>query len=197
MHNTRTLPSAWRPVAVAAAASIALLAGCAAPARIDQMQVSSPMPVRTAVEKSPLKAEVAVREVTGGRETNPLWVSNVSSSDFERAIEASLRDAGLAAANKQAGKYQLVADLVKLDQPFIGASMTVTATVRYRLIERASSKTVADQTIAVPFTAAWNAAFMGVERLKLANEGAVRSNIEKLIEFLVGLKVSDLTVANR
>jgi len=141
-----------------------------------------------------MREAIAVRDVTGGKETNPMWVSSVSSSDFERALEFSLKDAGLLSPNKQAGKYVLVAHLSQLDQPFAGASMTVTATVRYTLIDRATNKDVLEKTLATPYTAAWNDAFMGSERLKLANEGAVRANIQQLIDALAALKVSGAEV---
>jgi len=38
-----------------------------------------------------LKGNVALRDVTGGRETNPMWVGNVGSSEFEGALAGSLR----------------------------------------------------------------------------------------------------------
>lgn len=167
-----------------------MLVGCATPARVEQMQTTTSMATRVAVSNSPMRESIAIRDVTGGKDTNPMWVSNVSSSDFERALEASLKDAGLWSANRQASKYVLVANLNKLDQPFIGASMTVTATVRYSLIDRATNKDVFERTVATPYTAAWNDSFLGAERLKLANEGAVKANIQQLIDALVALKVN-------
>src|SRR6218665_1501558 len=161
------------------------LTGCAAPARVEQMQTNTNMATRTAVDKSPMREAVAIRDVTGGKDTNPMWVSNVSSSDFERALELSLKDAGLLAANKHGSKY---------DQAFAGASMTVTATVRYILVDRLTNKEVLEKTLATPYTAAWNEAFLGTERLKLANEGAVRANIQQLIDALVALKVASTDV---
>lgn len=43
---------------------------------------------------APLRNKLAIKDVTGGTETNPMWVSKVSSSDFEKALEASLKSAG-------------------------------------------------------------------------------------------------------
>jgi len=172
-----------------ALAAAAALVGCATPARVDQMQTSSSLATRTAVANSKMRESIAIRDVTGGQETNPMWISNVSSSDFERALEASLKDAGLWQPNRQAGKYLLVAHLEKLDQPLAGFNMTVTANVRYTLIERSSNKTVFERMLATPYTAQLSDAFLGTERLKLANEGAVRSNIQQLIDTLVNLKL--------
>jgi len=179
----------WLYVTLLAAA---LVAGCAAPARLEQMQVDTSLAQRTAAAASPLAATVAIKDVTGGSSTNPMWLSKISSSEFERALEASLRTAGLLAANRQAGPYTLVADLISLDQPYIGVSLTVTVTVKYWLVERTSGKTVYEKTIATPHTAAFGDAFIYSERLRLANEGAMRANISRLIEELIALKVAAL-----
>jgi hypothetical protein len=165
-----------------------LMVGCATPARVDQMQVAAPMATRTAMAISPMRETITIKDVTGGKDTNPMWVSSVSSSDFERALEASLKDAGLLSPNRQGSKYVLIANLAKLDQPMFGASMTVTASVRYSLLDRATNLEVFDRTLVTPYTAAWNDAFVGSERLKLANEGAVRMNIQQLIDALAAFK---------
>ena len=183
-----------RWIAIPVAAAAVLLGGCASPARVDQMRAETGMAARTAAQNSPLKANVAIKDVTGGQETNPMWKSNVSSSDFERALEASLRDAGLLSQNRQAGTHQLIAHMQNLDQPFAGASMTVTATVKYSLIERASGKEVFSRSMATPYTAAWSSAFVGAERLRLANEGAVRENLKRLIEDLSALPAGSISV---
>lgn len=169
-----------------------MLAGCATPARIEQMQTGPSAAARAVLVTPALKEGVAIKDVTGGRETNPMWVSNVASSDFERALEASLRNAGLLAANRQGSKYTLTAHMLKLDQPFMGASMTVTATVQYSLVDRASGKEMFARTLATPFTAEFSAAFLGTERLKLANEGAARTNIQQLIDALMAARLDSV-----
>jgi hypothetical protein len=182
-HAPRT-PSTWLVLCLLAA----LLSGCATPARVEQMQIEVPAATRGAVVDSALRRQVVIQSVTGGSETNPLWMSKVSSADFERALELSLRNAGLLAPDKQSGAYTLSAEMYKLDQPLFGASMTVTAMVKYTLLERASGREVMQRTLSAAHTAAWNAAFLGTERLKLANEGAVRDNIVQLIDALAALK---------
>lgn len=172
-----------------ALATAAILAGCATPARVEQMQVDSSMAVRTAAASSPLKDNVAIKDTTGGKDTNPAWVSNIGSIEFERSIEASLRNVGLLSANRQGGKYQLTTHLLKVDQPMFGASMTVTTTVQYTLTERATGKEVLAKTLVTPYTAPWDAAFLGSERLKLANEGSARASIQALLDALLALKV--------
>lgn len=170
----------------------AILTGCATPANVGGMSAVATPQQRATV--TPLRSNVAVREVSGGKDTNPLWMSQVGNSDFEQALEASLRDAGLLANGKQAGKYTLTARMEKIDQPLMGASMTVTATVNYVLVDRATGKTVLERRIALPYTAAWNAAFVGSERLRLASEGAMKTNIAKIIEELFAMNATALAV---
>lgn len=170
----------------------ALLAGCASPARIEQMQVDTPLAKRTVAAASPMAGKVGLKDVTGGSTTNPMWVSKISSSDFERALEATLRDVGLLAPNRQGAPYMLLADLLSLEQPLIGLNLTVTVTVKYELVERSTGKTVYAQTIVTPHTSTFNDAFIASERLRLANEGAMRTNIARLIDDLIAVKVAAL-----
>jgi hypothetical protein len=172
-------------------AVVAVLAGCASPARIDQMTIS-PDALKTAPNDSPLKQAIGIKSVTGGKDTNPMWVSNISSSDFERALESSLRAAGFLSPVRSAGRFQLTADLIRVDQPMFGFDMTVSATVRYSIVEQATGKEIFSRNIPTSFTATVSNAFVGAERLKLANEGAVRNNFAALIDELtrLGIQVS-------
>ncbi|MEJ7805906.1 MAG: hypothetical protein WKG03_08310 [Telluria sp.] len=158
---------------------VAALSGCAGPARNEQM-VAQTAPADRII-KTPMSNNIAVSGVSGGKETNPMWVSKVGNSEFEQALEASLKEAGMLSGGKQDGKFVLVATMEKLEQPFAGFSMTVTATVNYVLTERTTGKQVMSKRIAVPFTASVSDAFVAGERLRLANEGAVRVNIGELI----------------
>lgn len=170
---------------ILAIVSVAILAGCAAPATVEQMAVSLPMTQTNPV----LKNGVAVAEVTGGRDTNPMWTSQVSSDAFRRALEQSLESAGMFSKIVAGSKYQLTADLTRLDQPMMGFDMTVGSTVRYSLIENQTRKEVYARVIQVSYTAKMSDAFIGSQRMKLANEGAVKSNIQALINDLIALKL--------
>lgn len=167
-----------------------VVSGCASGAKTENMSVFADAAVANA--KTPLRSNVAVKEVTGGQDTNPAWKSNIGSNDFERALEASLSSAGLLAPGKQAGKYQLIAHLEKVDQPFMGVSMTVTATVGYELVDRATGQSAYKKSITLPFTAGFSDAFAGYERLRLANEGAAKTNIKQLIDELIALKIDSV-----
>ena len=173
------------------AIAFVMLAGCASPARVDQMSVSGNPSQRVA--QTPFRNNLAIKDVTGGKETNPMWVSNVGSSEFEQALESSLRSVGLL-AQRQSGKYQLTTHMERLEQPFMGIDMTVTAYVRYIVFERATGKEIYSKTVSVPYTAKFGDSLIAVERLRLANEGAVRVNITEFIDELFRLKINSVTI---
>ena len=72
--------------------------------------------------------------------------------------------------------------------------MTVSSKVHYTLVDTRDNKTVYEKTIDTPYTAAFTDALMGVTRLRLANEGAIRKNIEALIRDLQAMNVSHLAL---
>ena len=165
--------------------AVVVLGACATPASQTGMTVPSPAAASSMTVPAELRNEIAVKDVIGGKETNPLWLSNIASSDFEAALEASLRNVGLGSVGRQTGRYQLAASLQNVEQPVIGASLTVTTTVHYDLIERTTNKTTWASTITRPYTAQFSDSFLASERLKLANEGSARANIQAFIEELL------------
>ena len=134
------------------------------------------------MQNSPLKQSVQVSNVSGGHKTNPLWTSQVGDAEFQQALEQSL---GIQGITTGAGaKYRLNAVLVELHQPFAGFDLTVRSTVRYTLMEVATNRVVFDQTVTAEFTAGVSDAVIAVQRLKLANEGSIKSNISKFMDQL-------------
>lgn len=160
------------------------LAGCATAARSPAMTASATAVAGIAVPAS-LQRNVAIGAVSGGHDTNPLWMSKVGNAEFERALRDSLAATGLLANGPDPGKYVLLAELQRLKQPVFGFQMKVTAVVDYTLKERASGLTAFQTEVTTPYTADVGDAFLGVERVKVANEGAIRTNIEHLIRELV------------
>lgn len=159
-----------------------LLAACATPARREQMTIATPASSRST--PAALNQSIALGPVGGGKQTNPLWVSNISSEDFEAALRSSLQSAQLLVPDGKECRVKLTAQLLSLAQPALGLDMTVTASVLYTLVDCRTQKEVWVQTITLPYTAAFGDSLIGVERLKLANEGAARVNIQKLVELL-------------
>lgn len=176
---------------IAAAALIALLGGCAAGARIENMEVAGQPAQRIA--PTPLRQQLAVRATGGANGDNRNWQSSVGNPEFEAALKSSLRATGLLAEGR-AGQYALSAQLIEIDQPFIGFNMTVTAKVGYTVAEQASGKILWQRTLVTPYTASFGDSLLGIERLRLANEGAVRANLAQLIDELFRLKIDGLAV---
>jgi hypothetical protein len=133
--------------------------------------------------QSILYKSTATPTVTGGKETSPLWKSNVSSADFAEALKQSL-SANTILASENA-RYKLAASLIELKQPLIGMSMTVISRVKYVLMDAADDSVIWDKEITAPYTAKMSDAFVGSKRLQLANEGAIRENIKQLVDSLV------------
>ena len=112
-----------------------------------------------------------------------MWVSEVGNPEFSEALRHALATHAMLADGK--GKYDLTATLIKLDQPILGIDMTVTAEVEYALTDSASGKQLWSERVNLPYTASFSDAFLGMERLRLANEGAIRVNIEALLKALI------------
>ena len=172
--------------ALALVCATSLLQGCATPA--SSVNMVAKIDARAPREAS-LKEGVSVRNVTGGSDTNPMWMSKVSNDDFKKALEDSLQSARLHNGGVPA-RYQLDATLLRLDQPMFGLDLTVTCAAQYDLLETGSGKRVFTKTITTPFTARVSDSFLAVERLRIANEGAVRENIQQFLREILDLDLA-------
>lgn len=157
------------------------IAGCATPASRQEM-VSRPTQM-SAKSNPALYESIIVREVTGGQQTNPLWTSQVSTEEFKGALIDSLRAHGYGTSDPKAGRISLDAELKALKQPIIGFTFDVTSVVEYRLNYSTGGKVI-------PITAVGSAsvsdAFIGTERLRVANERSIKENIKLFVEKLSG-----------
>ncbi len=158
----------WRLVGVG---GLAALAACATPAEPLNMIVGreagvGPFPAAFA-------EAICVRSVTGGQETNPILMSQVDDRAFRQALESSLRANGLLGVNC---RYQADANLLSLIQPVFGLDLRVTALVNYRL-EDAAGGVLLRETIGSAYTATFSDSAVAIVRLRLANEGAIRTSI--------------------
>ncbi|HVE53265.1 MAG TPA: hypothetical protein VNB23_07745 [Ramlibacter sp.] len=167
-------------LAAAAAAAVALLnlAGCATPATSQAMTVK---PGTVAPANPRLKSAMAIADVRGGKETNPLWTSQVDAAGFRKALNDSLAIAGYTAPDAATAKYKVSAELLSLDQPLVGFTMDVKSRVRYQVTGGAAPRTF---DITATGTASPSDAFMAFERLRLANERSVLENIKEFMNRL-------------
>jgi hypothetical protein len=181
--------------AVVIAGALSALGACASGARPTQMAVStaSLKPIAPGV---PGYKELRVAHVGGGGGTNPLWMSNVSSNDFLNALEASLKASNYLADDPEKAKTEITAELVDLKRPLAGLDMSVTTRVRYSGKALPAGNQAFDETVAATGTAKLGDAFIGTERLRLANEAAIRANIEAFLQRLAELLPGRAAVAS-
>lgn len=161
-------------------ALLPLLTGCAQPSNPTSMVV---VPVSGQAPPAALQNAMAVGAVTGGQATNPLWTSQVSSADLAEALRQSL--AAHAMLDVSGRRMRLDATMLSLSQPLAGFDMQVSSTIHYRLVDVATGRAVFERPIAAAFTADFTSHLIGVERLRLANEGAIRTNIAAFIAALL------------
>lgn len=156
---------------------LAILSGCAAPA------TKQAMVIRTdAVSvKAEQKGKFIVDAVGGGKATNPMWTSQVSRESFDGALKESLAVAGLTSTESSANQYKIDADLLSLKQPLFGLTFDVVSTVNYRVYKDGFEKQF---PITATGTATTSDAFVGITRLKIANEKSIQANITEFIKQL-------------
>ncbi|MDX2288256.1 MAG: hypothetical protein NW217_05480 [Hyphomicrobiaceae bacterium] len=128
---------------------------------------------------SPLYQSVGIASVSGGEETNPLLMSKVSSNDFKEALKGSLLQNQFHAVGTQ--KYQVSAEIQEVQQPLVGLDMSVTSKVRYKVVRTSDKAVVYDNVVTATHTATVGDSLVGSERLRLANEGAIKKNIASFI----------------
>jgi len=130
-------------------------------------------------EDSPLWKSTSIGEITGSAKTNKLWKSKVSEQVFENALRQSL---GLhALLSDGGGKYKVSAKLKELRQPFLGLDLAVTARVEYTVTRISDNAVVFDREITKTHKSTLKDSYVFSDRLKLANEGAIKENIKKFI----------------
>jgi hypothetical protein len=164
---------------------LAGLGACATPASYTSM-----VPELASAELGPgpapsYRGAIAVASVSIGTDTSEPWTSQIGSAEFQDALVRTLTLANL--ASPQGGRFRLDATLLRLERPFAGFAMTVTASVAYRLTDTATGAVVYQETRTSLGTASLNDAIMNANRLRIADERALRANIRKLIEDLYAL----------
>jgi hypothetical protein len=178
----------WEAPMVRLLVAMLLLAGlgaCAMPANYTSM-----VPELASADLGPgpapsYRGAITVASVSIGTDTSTPWTSQIGSAEFQDALVRTLMLANL--ASPQGGRFRLDATLLGLSRPFAGFAMTVTASVAYRLTDTATGAVVYQETRTSLGTASLNDAIMNANRLRIADERALRANIRKLIEDLYAL----------
>ncbi len=167
--------------AVAALAAVLELSGCATPATSQAMTVK---PGTTAAVNPKFKGALKVGEVTGGKDTNPLWTSQVDNAGFKKALQDSLAISGYLAPDAGAARYEVSANLVSFEQPLFGLTLDVASSTSYRLLGNGIDRTF---PVTATGTASTSDAWVAIERLRIANERSILENIKAFINELARL----------
>jgi hypothetical protein len=162
------------PLLLASLLVVAGLTGCASPAERSAM-----VPTGIQLTKK-FDASVSVK-TGGGNETGAMDSSNISDADLKAAIEDAIAQNGVFKRVVQGagGDYELSVSIVQLDKPMFGASFTVNLEAAWSLVKLADRSVALRKSIRSSHTATMGDAVVGVTRLRLAVEGAVRKNIEQ------------------
>jgi len=147
----------------------------------------------SAVEGTRAYHALKVGDVGGGGQTNPLWLSDVSSDALRTAIETSLRNLGYLASDDARAGYVVTADIVDIDRPagikdpvlmLSPINVDVTIRIHYTVTRVGGGKPVFDETLAATGAATADDALTADARLRKANEAAVRGDIQVFLKQL-------------
>lgn len=150
------------------------LSSCASPASKDAL-------IAHDIQKVQHHRKTVAINTQGGSETGALDSSNVSNSDFSKAIEESIIENGVftQVIHGNEADYLLNVTIVSMSKPLFGGSFTVDMEAAWSLSDLKTKNYVTRESIKSSHTATMGEAFVGVTRLRLAVEGAVRKNIEQ------------------
>ena len=157
---------------VALCAAAAVMAGCATASKPEAM-------IPSTVEAGVHHPQTVSVTVGGGAQTDALGKSQISNEAFTEAIVSSIeKNKAFSSVIKGAngGDYRLNVVVVNMEQPSFGFSFTVKMEAAWSL-KKADGTVVMQEVIKTEGTAGATDAFVGTERLRLANEAAARNNI--------------------
>jgi len=134
---------------------------------------------------------VTVNESVGGRETNPLWTSQISNSEFAKALSEALAKSGVfqSVIKGKGADYILDVTILHYDQPILGIDIDIRMKTTWELTDAKTLKPVWTDTFETTYRAKLTDALIAAERLQKANEGSARTNIKEGIKRLSMLDI--------
>jgi hypothetical protein len=137
---------------------------------------------------------IAVSAVTLGTDPGTPWTSQFGIPDIQGVLIQTLTAARLTSAGS--GRFRLDTMLLTLQRPYAGFGMTVSATIAYRLTDTTAGVVVYERTLTTLGTATLNDAITNENRLRIADERAVRANLRQLVADIYGLPDPRLRLAS-
>lgn len=175
--------------AILACGLLLVLAGCQTGEAVRTQTMVVDVSEETLIaEDSGLFRAITVEGVSGG-EDNRYTMAEIRDLEFGEALRLSLGNHAMLAEDD--GRFAITAELREGEQPLFAANITANLATRYLVVDVASGETVFDETVNSSFTANFSTAFVADERLRLANEGAVRENIRAFLKRLIDTAKTD------
>jgi len=122
-----------------------------------------------------------IGNVMGGEFTNEIEGSKINALILKVALIESFKKYKIFLITDTDADYILNATIMYQIQPLAGLDMTVKLLVKYSLINQNSNEKKWTKDINSIHTAKFSDSLIGMERLNMANEGAIRKNIEILL----------------
>jgi len=157
------------------------LSACAHGPSAEAMLPDVKLPIRTTSYGT-----LAVDQTTGGKETNPMWVSSIDNETFNDALVETLKYSDLfdsVFAAGTGGDFRLTSEIVSQEIKS-GVDMSATLMVHYELFQSGADESIWAENVFSQYEAAFEESYYGVKRAQKANEGAVRDNLKQLTETL-------------
>lgn len=161
---------------------IFILGGCAS---FDREQ----MIIQNFESDQPHPYSVSVKVESGDKESVGGWVP-IPSEDLLYAIEESIRKGRVfeKIVSGEGGDYLLNVTVFSLEQPAFGTRMTVKLEAGWTLTN-AGGDVVWQEMIKSEYSQGMGDAFVGATRFRMANDGAIRANINKGMKKLSALQI--------
>ncbi len=134
---------------------------------------------------------VSVNQSVGGRETNPLWTSQISNEAYTQALTDAIAQSGIfrQVIKGDGADYLLDVTLLRYDQPVVGLDFDVSMKTKWELFDAKNLVPVWSDTFETTYRAKLGDAMIAAERLQKANEGSARKNIAEGIKRLSMLEL--------
>jgi hypothetical protein len=165
-----------------AAFPLACVAACAPPPSYSAMVAGAP----PGEAPAPVyRNAITVGSITLGRDVGTPWTSAVGPDQVRQALVQTLAAAGL--GQPASGRFRLDGQLLTLSRPYAGFAMTVTAAIAWRLTDVTGGAVVYGRTLQGLGTATLDDAVDNNNRLRIADQRAIRANLQQLVQDLSAL----------
>lgn len=140
----------------------------------------------------PQHAQPVAVQVSGGRESDPTGLPQISNEAFAEAVSTAITNAKLFASVVPAGgdaSYVLKVNIAAVQQPLMGGTFTVTMETGWQIENLASKQVVWRKGVKSTGTASMGDAFAAITRIQLATERAARENIRQGLTLIAQLQL--------